>query len=180
MLLKSPGLYFLYSGEIFATDRPVEVSTVLGSCVSVCLWDPVCGAGGINHFVSPVEEGADDPLSNRYGEPAIKNLLKRMEDLGSLRRDIRCSVFGGGRVMDLHYDIGADNIKVARQELLAEGIRVMKWDVGGSHGRRLVFKTHTGVARAYKVRSITEYFNEDGSAKDPLYNFSMFPLTDID
>ncbi len=157
MLLKKPGFYYLYSGEIFATDRPVEVSTVLGSCVSVCLWDPVRRAGGINHFVSPVE-GAGDPLSNRYGEPAIKNLLKRMEDLGSLRGDIRGSVFGGGRVIDLHYDIGADNIRVARQELLAEGIHVGRWDTGGDHGRSLRFNTRTGEVLTRRVMPIAEYF----------------------
>ena len=162
MLLKRPGLYYLYSGEIFASDRPVEVSTVLGSCVSVCLWDPVLRAGGINHFVAPVD-GAKDPLSNRYGEPAIKNLLKCMEDLGSLRRDLRCSVYGGGRVINLHHDVGADNIKVARKELLAEGIRVSRWDTGGDHGRSLRFNTRTGEVITRRVRPIAEYYPPDTS-----------------
>jgi len=183
MLLIRSGKRYLYAGEIFVTKRPITVSTVLGSCVSVCMSDPVLGVGGINHFMGPLEHSAKPPAapeSYRYGEPAIRGLIKRMLKLGCRKKDLLCGVFGGGKVIDLSYDIGSVNIGLAREVLSEEGVRVMKWDVGGRHGRRLVFRTDTGVARVYKVNSIREYFNEDGSARDPLNNSSMAPLTDMD
>ena len=183
MLLIRPGKRYLYAGEIFVSKRPMTISTVLGSCISVCLAAPLLGFGGINHFMGPLDHSSrppEAPESYRYCEPAIQALIKRMLKLGSSKKDLLCGVFGGGKVIDLSYDIGSANINRAREVLSGEGIRVRNWDVGGRHGRRLVFKTHTGVARVYKVRSITEYFNEDGSARDPLNNSSMAPLTDMD
>ncbi len=178
MLLIRSGKRYLYAGEIFVSKRPMTISTVLGSCVSVCLADPSRGFGGINHFMGPLDHSAqppEAPESYRYCEPAIRGLIKRMLNLGCRKKDLLCGVFGGGKVIDLSYDIGSVNISNAREVLSAEGIRVKRWDVGGSHGRRLVFKTGTGVARVYKVSSIREYFNEDGSARDPLDNPSMSP-----
>lgn len=49
-----PGLrrVTLLQGEVHVSGDPaVEVSTVLGSCVSTCLYDPVARIGGINHFL---------------------------------------------------------------------------------------------------------------------------------
>ncbi len=183
MLFISPDNRYIYAGEIFVTRRPMTVSTVLGSCVSVCLADPIHGIAGINHFMGPLDLSAkplEAPESYRYGEPAIRGLIKQMLNLGCRKKDLLCGVFGGGKVIDLEYDVGAANISRAREVLSEEGLRVRNWDVGGSHGRRLVFSTATGEVRVYKVSSIREYFNEDGSARDPLNNPSIAPLTEMD
>lgn len=183
MLLISPGKRYLYAGEIFVTRSPMTVSTVLGSCVSVCLTDPTHGIGGINHFKGPLDLSAkplEAPESYRYGEPAITALIKRMLNLGCRKKDLLCGVFGGGKVIDLEYDVGAENISRAREVLSAEGIRVRNWKVGGSHGRRIVFSTATGEVRVYKVSSLREHFNEYGSARDPLNDPSITPLTEMD
>ncbi len=183
MLLIRPGNRYLYAGEIYVTRRPIAVSTVLGSCVSVCLSDPVLGIGGINHFVGPLENSSkllSVPESFRYGEPAIRGLIKRMLNMGCRKKDLLCSVFGGGKVIDLSFDIGAVNIALAREVLAAEGIRVRQWNVGGLHGRKIVFRTDTGVARVYKVSAIREHFNKDGSVRDPLNNSSIASFTEMD
>lgn len=162
--------HYLYAGDIFTSSQPTQISTVLGSCVSVCLWEPRRGIGGINHFVGSVKD-AKDPQSNKYGEVAMGNLIKRMKNFGVRTRDLRCRVFGGGKVIDLIYDIGADNIRIARAALEAEGIQVMQWDVGGDHGRSLTFNTRSGVAIVRKVRSIKDYFPEkSGDHAAPLAN----------
>ena len=176
MLLIRRGKRFLNAGEVFVTKRPTTVSTVLGSCVSVCLADPTLGFGGINHYMESQEIKAQTlaaPESYRYGEPAIRGLINRMLRLGCRKKDMVCAVFGGGNVIDLMFDVGKSNISVAREVLTKEGIRVSKWDVGGRHGRRIVFRTDTGLVRVSRVGSIRDYFNEDGTPIDHLHNSSM-------
>jgi chemotaxis protein CheD len=159
MLIDSYQHKYLYAGDIFVTKRPTIVSTVLGSCVSICLWDKYSGVAGINHYVGSIKN-AKNSASFKYAEPSSKHLLKRMLVLGAKRESIRAMVFGGGKVIDLIYDIGQDNIAHAKDFLLAEGIKVMNWDVGGDHGRNLQFNTHTSETHVSNIASVTHRFNE--------------------
>ncbi len=155
MFKKEINRHYLYAGDVFATATPTEVSTVLGSCISVCLWDPVRGIGGINHYVSPVWD-AKDPESNKYAETSIYNLISKMLSLGANKEKLICYVFGGGRVADLHLDVGAENIRAAEKVLRDKEIRVTDWEVGNEHGRKLLFNTCTGEIKLYRIRSLTE------------------------
>ncbi len=158
--------HYLYAGDLLATATPTEVSTVLGSCVSVCLWDPARGIGGINHYVSPLWS-AKDPESNKYAETSINNLLKKMLLLGANKEKLACNVFGGGRVVDLHLDIGAENIRAAEETLKDVGIRVTEWNVGNDHGRKLLFNTCTGKIMLYRIRSLSESYSGKRLQQDP-------------
>ena len=40
-------------GEYFVSREPMVVYTVLGSCISACVRDPIAGVGGMNHFMLP-------------------------------------------------------------------------------------------------------------------------------
>ena len=40
-------------GQYYAGAGHGSISTVLGSCVATCLWDPVLRIGGMNHFMLP-------------------------------------------------------------------------------------------------------------------------------
>lgn len=155
---------YLHAGDLIVTDKAIELSTVLGSCVAVCLWDSKRGLGGMNHYLG-ILSTARDSRENRYGEKAIENLLKGMYDLGAKRQDLKCSVFGGGKVIDLMYDVGAENIRVAREMLGAEGINVGLWDVGGGYGRRLFFNTGTGETFVRKVDNIKDKFTDEDKAR---------------
>lgn len=146
MTTDRPGRRFLYAGRIFVTLRPHLVSTVLGSCVSVCLWDTRARVGGINHFVAPCWDRKGQP-STRFGDIAMRSLVDKMLRRGTERSSLRAKVFGGGEVLQLTHDfsyIGRDNIRAAMEALAREDIEVVVADTGGPFGRKLIFNTYDG------------------------------------
>lgn len=140
-----PSVY-LYPGELVATSDPSVISTVLGSCVSVCLLDPVTRCGGANHFLLPhLTRG--DGSSCRFGRTAMETLFSRMLSLGCQKRNLTARVFGGAAQFEVIGDrisIGQQNVQVATRFLEDEGIPILAREVGGSRGRKLVFHTETG------------------------------------
>ena len=67
----------IHIGGIFASREPAVVRTVLGSCVSACLFDPLTSVGGMNHFMLPEgDTEADTPT--RYGVNAMEVLKTRL------------------------------------------------------------------------------------------------------
>jgi chemotaxis protein CheD len=138
--------HFLYPSALFASAKPHRVVTVLGSCVSVCLWDPVLSIGGINHFMLPFWNG-NGLASPKYGNIAIEKLIERMLLLGSSKANLRAKVFGGGEVIETNianFRIGERNIAIAKEMLEAHRIPVVAQSVGGKNGRKLMFVTSTG------------------------------------
>lgn len=137
---------YLLGGEIAAAAAPTEVTTVLGSCVAVCLFSAATRVGGLNHFLLP--RGPDDG-TGRVGEPAMRLLLERVLALGARRQDLRAKVFGGASTLGAHATgrtLGDQNAELAVRTLAAEGIPVLGGEVGGTRGRKLVFHTDTGDA----------------------------------
>lgn len=133
---------YLAPGLMFASAEAVRVTTILGSCVAVCLWDGVARVGGINHFLLP--DGA--PPSPRFGASAVPLLVTSVIEQGARRADLRARVIGGACVIDAFRAaaLGAKNVEMARGRLSAEQIPIMAEDVGGDVGRKLVFDVQTG------------------------------------
>ncbi len=145
--------FFLYPGYIFAQKEKCSVVTVLGSCVSVCLWDPVLRIGGMNHYMLALWNGEGLP-SPKYGNIAIEKLIEKMLRLGSRKADLTAKVFGGGEVLESSngiLNISRRNIDLAKNILQKEQIPVVASDVGGHQGRKLVFNTETGSVLVRKV-----------------------------
>lgn len=139
---------FLHPGRVFASAQPTIVSTVLGSCVSVCLFDPDRRVGGANHFLLPrgPEQG---PEMERFAPGAIAALVAQLEALGSPTRNLRAKVFGGACVMEAfqaRHHLGTANVEAAEALLRQTGVPVVGRDVGGQRGRRVVFHTGDGAA----------------------------------
>lgn len=149
----------LFPAEIIVSKDAIKVSTLLGSCVSVCLWDPINGYGGINHFMLPYWNGKG-LASPKYGNIAMETLLQKMINLGSKKSNIQAKIFGGGQVLQMlnnHFDIGPRNIQYARSFLSSEGIRIVSSSVGGTEGRKIIFDTLSGMVlmRFIKRSTIT-------------------------
>jgi chemotaxis protein CheD len=147
---------YLLPAEIVAVgaDAPRTLTTILGSCVSVCLWDRRGRGGGMNHYLLP-RRGTDSPLTARYGDIAIPALVTKLVALGADRADLRAKVFGGAHVLPLGTPggrtLGGDNVQVAFSSLRAEGIHVVSEDVGGTRGRKLAFNTVDGTALVWRL-----------------------------
>lgn len=138
--------HYLLPGNIFAHADPHIVTTVLGSCVSVCLWDQIRRIGGINHYMLPLWNG-DGLASPKYGNIAIEKLLEKMLNLGSLKGNLKAKIFGGGVVLKISngvLNVGERNIILAQDMLRQEGIPIISSDVGGQTGRKILFNTLTG------------------------------------
>jgi len=141
-------LVYLYPGELTASREPSEVSTVVGSCVSVFLWDARLKQGGMNHFLLPRQPRGDEP-SARFGVPAIEKLIEKLAALGSDPAELVAKVFGGAQVLgpprnERH--LGLQNVEVAYETLRALRLPVLAADVGGNRGRRVVAHTEDGSA----------------------------------
>lgn len=141
---------YLQPGHLIVSSEPMEISTVLGSCVAVCLWDGRRGQGGANHFLLPVAGGAGHD-SPRYGDVAVGQLLQAVLALGSRRDDLVAKLFGGAAIITAFRNgrehLGDRNVTVARQLLARERVKVVAEDVGGTRGRKLIFHTDDGLAR---------------------------------
>lgn len=140
---------YLHAGQVFAAAEPYAVSTILGSCVAVCLHDPVARAGGMNHYLLPYRVG-DGHASARFGTVAVKQLIGALLALGCTKPNLRAKLFGGARVLEGgragEPHLGLKNVEVALELLRDEGIPVVDEDVGGRHGRKLIFQLDDGTA----------------------------------
>ncbi len=143
------GTHFLYPAALYASKAPTKVSTILGSCVAVCLYDPFLKIGGINHFMLPYWNG-QGLASPKYGNIAIEKLIEKMLSLGSLKSNLKAKVFGGGEVIETNitqFHIGERNIKVAIEMLQEFNIPVVAKSLGGKLGRKIEFTTDSGEVR---------------------------------
>lgn len=138
--------HFLYPSTLFANKEPYLVNTILGSCVAVCLYDPVLKIGGINHYMLPLWNGVG-LASPKYGNIAIEKLLEKITEMGSQKKNLIAKVFGGGEVIDTQisqFNIGERNILIAQETLKKLNIRISGQSVGGKNGRKIQFNTQTG------------------------------------
>lgn len=138
--------HFLYPSTLFFSREPHLVNTILGSCVAVCLYDPVNHTGGINHYMLPFWNG-EGLASPKYGNIAIERLLDKMLSSGSKKNNLIAKVFGGAEVIDTQisqFHIGERNIEVAQRTLKELNIRISGQSLGGKNGRKIQFNTETG------------------------------------
>jgi chemotaxis protein CheD len=137
--------HFLYPGQMFVSREPAVITTILGSCAALCLWDSRKKIGGMNHYLLP--EGTDEgPNRLRYGNVANPALLKELLALGCEIKNMQAKVFGGSSAFAANplQSVGTRNAALAEEFLRASGIRLVGKDVSGKHGRKLIFQTQDG------------------------------------
>ena len=136
---------YLHPGFVNVQASPVIISTLLGSCVAVGVWDADAGIGGMNHFLLPHGRGI---ASARFGNVAMEQLISRLEAAGGRRAFMRARLFGGACVLEalrgVGGSLGRSNVEVARRLLMDAGIRIVSSDVEGDRGRKVTFRTDDG------------------------------------
>ena len=91
----------IIAGELCVSREPVIIKTLLGSCVSVCLYDPGARVGGMNHILLPGSADMDQfNTSARYGVNAMDKLITRMLANGVDRKKLVAKVFGGAHILE--------------------------------------------------------------------------------
>lgn len=139
----------IVQGEYRVSDNASEViTTLLGSCVAACMFDPVMRVGGMNHFLLPGREGAGlTGEAERYGVHLMELLVNGLLRFGASRDRLQAKLFGGAKIVRKLTDVGSANAQFARDFLNRESIAHVGGSLGGGRGRRLQFWPVTGRAR---------------------------------
>lgn len=154
-------------GDCIISDDPAEVlTTVLGSCIAVCLSDRKRGIGGMNHFLLP-ERGGTDGATVRYGAYAMEVLINGLLKRGARRQDFEAKIFGGANMLGGIRDIGASNAAFARRFLVDEGVPCLADSLGGTSARRIRFWPVTGQVRQLLVGAPPELARTEMTAPMP-------------
>ena len=146
-----PGRRFIYlhPGDLVVSAERATLTTVVGSCVAVFLWDSARCVGGLNHFLLP-HPVAQQIASPRFGTVAIRTLLSRLAANGSSPEHLVAKVFGGAHIAgSLHRrgpTLGEQNQALAVELLREARIGIVASEVGGTRGRRVVCDTANGHA----------------------------------
>ena len=146
-------------GEVYVGNQGEIISTVLGSCISVCIIDKTKGLAGMNHFMLPRDNAGRmnnkaGSNSTRYGNWAMEFLINEMLKAGAKKESLDIKVFGGGQVLsDMEFmDIGQRNIDFVFSFLVQEGMKINCHDVGGIYPRKVLFFVDTGLVRVKKLK----------------------------
>lgn len=149
----------IYPGELYITKKSELITTILGSCISIVLFDEQNSIGGINHYMlpaAPPESKKNSVLPiTRFGEYAIKTLIQEMINQGASLKNLKAKIFGGSNVLNFSLKkderkkdaqkkdalIGEENINFARKFLKKIGIPIVSEDVGGVSSRKIFFDT---------------------------------------
>ena len=146
----------IHPGEYYSTGEDTIISTVLGSCVAVAIFDPAKAVGGLNHFMLPGELASGKPAAEelaanpnaKYGMFAMELLINDLMKMGLSKSSMRAKVFGGGAVLRFTdgstSSIPVSNVEFAFEYLREERIPVLASDVGGHDPRKIFFYARTG------------------------------------
>ena len=150
------GEYYLKPGYIFLAMGRILISTVVGSCVAICLWDRKNKFGGMSHFLYPIVTGPQEATA-KYGNVGTLTLIRMMVSEGSEHSLLEAQLFGGGDILtEEGPNIGRQNVEIARKILNRHGIPIVSEDVGGSKGRKLIYDTGNNQAVILKVDRIRQ------------------------
>lgn len=145
-------------GEIFVSDEPAVISTILGSCVSVCMFTTDGKTGGIIHFALPDRSYANGHQRNdlHFGDLAIKTLHDEIVSRGVDPKRLQAKIAGGANVIE-HIkhsaNIGDLNIAMAKESLSLLKVPLVGEHVGGQTGRKIYFYTKSGRLRVALLTS---------------------------
>jgi chemotaxis protein CheD len=134
-----PSTVNITQGEFAVSAEPGSlISTILGSCVATCLWDPDRGVGGMNHILV-AQTSVGGSSCDFAGVNAMELLINGLVRQGARRDNLRAKVFGGARMVRGLSDIGQMNGIFALEFLEREGIPCLGRSLGGTLARHIKF-----------------------------------------
>ena len=153
----------IYPGEQLVTTEDLILSTLLGSCVAACLFDPVNRVVGMNHFMLannryPKESPLLITEAGRYGVHAMEMLINEMLKRGAQKHHLKAKAFGGGNILkpldnSTNFScVGNINIRFIQEFLRNEKIPLVASDLGGDRGRVVHFFSSDYIVHVRKVQ----------------------------
>lgn len=143
--------------DLKTTKAPNILMTAgLGSCIGICVHDPIQKVGGMAHIMLPTAGSASGGNPAKYADTAMDLLVTEILRLGASKSRLRAKMAGGAQMFSFPgkppvLKIGDRNAEQVIVELKRLGIPLLVSDVGGSFGRTIHFDVGTG---DLKVRTI--------------------------
>lgn len=133
-----------------AKGEGMIITYALGSCIGICLYDPLIRLGAMVHVMLPINMETGRTNTMKYADTGIRETIKQMEAMGGNRSRITAKIAGGAKIFEISGNsslghIGQRNIESVHLTLKREGIRLIKEDVGGSVARTLLFDVSNGM-----------------------------------
>ncbi len=148
----------IIGGEFAITydNDNLPITTLLGSCVAVMIYDSFQGIKAMNHFLLP--SSCSQGTSCRFGLYAMETMLNEMYKLGCRKENLSAKIAGGANVLhNLSDNIGERNVMFARSFCRSEGIRIVAENVLGNNGRVVMLDSHFNtVSKTIANRSMDE------------------------
>lgn len=170
-LLLTENLIRIEPGELLVSDKEIMTMTLLGSCVSVCLYDLINRIIGMNHYLSTDEylhrNSNNSSLVGRVASQAMDLVIKKMLKLGAKRQFLKAKAFGGASVLKSYHrtgvnkqtdlwDIGPKNADYIKKYLKRAEIPLVSSDLGGTEGRMIYFDATDFSVLVRKVRNFRQ------------------------
>ncbi len=150
---------FLQPGDLFVATPGYQIRTILGSCVSMTLWHPPTGTGGMSHFLLATRGTAvkEQEWDGRYGDEALQMMLSQLRSMGISPKQCQAKIFGGGNMFPDHMrdgviNVGMRNGQAARELLLQHGIPLVSECLYGVGHRQIIFDVSKGDVWVHQVR----------------------------
>ena len=154
---------FLQPGEVFFSNKPVAVTTILGSCLSITMYCKKTKQGGISHCQLPYYKGVMNDSNStelyKYVDSTFEKMLQSFRELNIEKEDLEIKMFGGGDVIATQHErknpktIGRQNIMAAIQSIEKYDLSVTTSDVGGKQGRKIIFLANTGEIYLKRIKT---------------------------
>ena len=148
---------WIFQGDFYVSARPdLFLTTVLGSCIAVCMRDPVAGCGGMNHFLLPDAEDRSEhypSLALRYGSYSIERLINAILSRGGKRERLEIKAFGGANVLNGASDVGSRNVDFIEHYFAKERLSLRAVDLRGNLPRKLRYFPTTGRAQVCNLKN---------------------------
>jgi chemotaxis protein CheD len=139
-----PRQVFVKPGEIYLASGAVRVATVLGSCVGTVFYHRGTGLGGLSHAMYPraVPGSRHVHPAPYYVDQALGLMVAAFRRRGIAPGEIDAYIFGGGALLgcpdDGRYRVGTENFAVARAQVAALGLRLVRGEDRCVSGQRLI------------------------------------------
>ena len=144
----APETLFLQAGDFHFGSAPLQLATLLGSCVTVTLWQPRRQIGGMCHFLVPSRPKAGSMvLDGHFANEAFALFDQAILKQGCRPEQFQAKLFGGGDMFpeaNTRVNVGTRNIDAARALLKQRNIPLLAEHVGGAGHRKLIFDLSTG------------------------------------
>ena len=149
--LNSIDKIYLGPGEFYLSNEPVIISTVLGSCIAIIMYNDKKKISAIAHCVLPVKPdnfiNKEIHSEYKYVDTAITSMINSLHKFKVKKEELKVKLFGGAEQYfegRKNLSVGKMNIETAINTLKREGLKVETLDVGGNEGRKIILFAQNG------------------------------------